>query len=345
MSGGSCTAVDEDGAHIIFCSIGDIFPMAAKAYPSHVISAENIEIDGNVRQLSVNGSVSAGSVACAGDITATATAPTISILADGSDNRDATLTLRGRYLGADVEKVAIIGRYSDNSSFRTQGGLYFEKYVSDAVTSASGYTWPSDARRDVAKISYDGSFANCGVYPMYSSTAASETPIWDVGSSDSRYKNCYLAVSPTVSSDRRLKDEITEMKGCLDFVTSLRPSTYKMKNSNKKSRRIHAGFVADEVLECLKRYGCTDSNPLSSDFSIYTHPRERKTVQRSNGEQGETVEASPDVDAYTSLRYSEFIPFLVGAVKELQAEIVRLHTRIEALEASPYDAEKRQRTS
>ena len=261
--------------------------------------------------ISSTGTVSCDGVASSSDISATAAAPTISVVANGSDNRDATVSLRGRYLSANVEHLTMVARYADSSSHRSQGGLYFEKYISNAVTSASGYAWPTDARREVAKISYDGSWANCGVYPMYSSAANSEVPIFDVGTSDSRFKNAYLANAPTVSSDRRLKIDIEQLRSdtCLGFILSLRPSSYRMKNRAKKSRK-HTGFIADEVLESLKRLGCQDPHELSSEFGIYTHPRERETVELPKGELGDVVKDTPEVGSYSSLRYTEFIAFL-----------------------------------
>lgn len=111
-----------------------------------------------------------------------------------------------------------------------------------------------------------------------------------------------------------------------------------MKNRAKKSRK-HTGFIADEVLESLKLLGCQDPHELSSEFGIYTHPREREAVELSEGELGDVLKDTPEVKSFSSLRYTEFIAFLVGSVQELQS-------RIETLEASiPYEGEKRQKTS
>lgn len=113
-------------------------------------------------------------------------------------------------------------------------------------------------------------------------------------------------VAWSASSDRRLKEEITDYSHGLDFITKLRPVTFKFKADN--THIIHSGFIAQDVEATgIPFYGI---NKPANDKDYY------------------------------SLAYSEFTVPLVNAVKELKVENDKLKTenndlltRIEKIEA------------
>jgi alpha-tubulin suppressor-like RCC1 family protein len=106
----------------------------------------------------------------------------------------------------------------------------------------------------------------------------------------------YLAYGGTswnANSDERVKKNITEMTNCLDNISNIRPVYYNYKfDEEKQPRRI--GFIAQEWQEHYPEVISTTTND-DYDFDVL------------------------------SLAYTETIPMLLGAIKELKA-------RVEALE-------------
>lgn len=95
-------------------------------------------------------------------------------------------------------------------------------------------------------------------------------------------------------SDIRTKKEIRDIGLGLDFITSLRPVEFRMREGDNK---INLGFVAQEI-EAL----------LGDDYSV--------------------IGIGEDEDHILSLRYTDFIAPLVKAVQEQQTEIADLKARL-----------------
>ena len=144
-----------------------------------------------------------------------------------------------------------------------------------------------------------------------------------------RFKNVYLVNNPNVSSDIRLKKEISTTNLGLDFINSLNPVQYKLKARSRKNKidengnvifypgtdkaipelneddpgnRYHYGFIAQEVKESL------DLNGIGEQAGIWA------------------IDNLEDPDSTQALVYSEFISPIVKAIQELSS-------RLDALEA------------
>ncbi|MFC4476350.1 tail fiber domain-containing protein [Flavobacterium chungangensis] len=98
-------------------------------------------------------------------------------------------------------------------------------------------------------------------------------------------------------SDLRLKKDIVTSTYGLNFISKLRPVTYKMK---KGTTDLQTGFIAQEVE--------TAANSIGYEFNGIVKPKN-------------------DNDFY-SLRYSDFVVPLVKAVQEQQAQIDKLQLQI-----------------
>lgn len=118
---------------------------------------------------------------------------------------------------------------------------------------------------------------------------------FDLGLSTARWRDVYLRNSPTVTSDRNAKTEISGEDLGLDFVEKLNPVSYKLKE-NQSGRR-HHGLIAQEVEQALKDIG----------VDVADHG-------------GVVV----DADGNYSLRYEEFTSSLILAVQELSERIKKL---------------------
>jgi trimeric autotransporter adhesin len=134
-----------------------------------------------------------------------------------------------------------------------------------------------------------------------------------------RWQAIYAVNGTIQTSDGREKNTIVDSNLGLDFVTSLRPVSYKWnvgenvvtydeeKNPIVTPRvgvRTHYGFIAQEVQAVI---------PSGVDFGGF--------VQEPN-------------DGMMSLRYHEFIGPLVKAIQEQQVTITALTARITALEGA-----------
>jgi hypothetical protein len=114
--------------------------------------------------------------------------------------------------------------------------------------------------------------------------------------------NSTSAAAFFAGSDRRIKENITPMSGALDKVVGLNPCTFNFKQDGNKSE----GFIAQELNQ--------------------TFPQ---LVYRTDDGLGDTV---PEGTEYWSVNTQGLIPFLVSAIKDQQAQIEALTSRIAVLE-------------
>jgi hypothetical protein len=148
----------------------------------------------------------------------------------------------------------------------------------------------------------------------------------NLGSSSYPYANLYVATARAASylslSDQNLKTDITDETKGVDFLKSLRPITYKWRETpDDKTREIragvrkHHGFVAQEVRTALGDDAANDGMWCND------------TIPAVPGETTEdgTVVPARDEREEQSIRYQELIGPIVKAIQELAA-------RIEALE-------------
>lgn len=69
---------------------------------------------------------------------------------------------------------------------------------------------------------------------------------YDLGSASQRWNEIYLANSPNVSSDLKLKEDISNIDSSLSLVLKLRPVSYYWKDRTADSAS-HFGFIAQEL--------------------------------------------------------------------------------------------------
>ena len=102
-----------------------------------------------------------------------------------------------------------------------------------------------------------------------------------------------LASSPVISSDRSLKEEISELdvQKATDFIYALKPCEFKYKNGT--SNRLHHGLIAQDVKESMGE----------TDWGIYIDSAE-------TGEKG--------------IRYEELIADLIATVQTQNERIKAL---------------------
>lgn len=128
-----------------------------------------------------------------------------------------------------------------------------------------------------------------------------------LGASDRRWQTVYLYNSPNISSDRNVKQDITE--SVPDIVDALRPVRYKRRGGPET---VHYGFIAQDVEQALAQAGVD-----TADLGLVTFEQDRDGSRKNY-----------------ALAYSEFIPLLVDKFQRQQKQIDEMTRRIEALERS-----------
>ncbi|MCD4829817.1 MAG: tail fiber domain-containing protein [Candidatus Cloacimonetes bacterium] len=118
----------------------------------------------------------------------------------------------------------------------------------------------------------------------------------DLGHASYRWQDIYLINSPNVSSDRRLKERITDLRYGLADLMRLRPVSYQWKNDDEGET--HLGLIAQETRQIIPEA---------------------------------VVQASPD--DYMGIRYTEIIPVLISAVQEQQEIIKEKDEQVRELES------------
>ena len=132
------------------------------------------------------------------------------------------------------------------------------------------------------------------VYPGISAT-------YDLGATTRIWQNIYSLNAVTVSSDRRLKEDIQPTNLGLSFVNDLTPVSYKWKEKHDDVMdQRHYGLIAQDVVEVLKGHGIDSLE----DFGGIIH----------DGNEESTYHA----------KYDHFIPILIKAVQELSDEVKQL---------------------
>ncbi len=161
--------------------------------------------------------------------------------------------------------------------------------------------------------------AAAAVYPEDASNGA-----YDLGIvTTNEFQDLFIVNAPTVSSDRRLKDQITENDLGLNFIMDLKPVSYKWKpGTTEDQKTLQFGFIAQDVDEALRKYGYQENS---------TRIAQRHIKQK--------IDKDGIPDKWT-MTYAQLMAPAVSAIQELSnkvdvciGEIARLGNRILDLES------------
>ena len=159
------------------------------------------------------------------------------------------------------------------------------------------------------------------------------------GQSGNRWSAIWAANGTIQTSDERTKKDIANSELGLDFITSLRPVSYKWVEGGKKiidryyvdkdGNKIPDGEIVEGATEKI----ITESIPGErTHFGLIS--QEVKAVLPDGVDFGGWVLTDKEnPDSQQALRYDQFIAPLIKAVQELSQENASLKQRIEALES------------
>ena len=167
-------------------------------------------------------------------------------------------------------------------------------------------------------LSFYHAWAHDSVYaPMLYPKAKATT---DLGCSYATWNNLYIANSPSVTSDRNQKKDITYMaaEDADKIISKLKPCTYRFIDGT--SGRIHNGLIAQDVEEALNSLGID-----TKDFAAF--------IKSQKAEIDESGVPKPVEGEYNySLRYEEFISLLISECQYLKSRIDDLESRLPVAE-------------
>jgi hypothetical protein len=159
----------------------------------------------------------------------------------------------------------------------------------------------------------------------YKTFRASNDNTYDLGTSGQRWDDVYATNGSIITSDERLKKDITDGVLGLDFINKLRPVSFVWKDTittdedtgietTKTHTRPHLGLIAQETEAAMNECGQTisDNDILCNDYLA------------AGGE-------DPDALDRYGMRYSALISPLILAVQQLTAKVESLETQINIL--------------
>jgi len=217
---------------------------------------------------------------------------------------------------------------NDSSGSTSYGHVIIDNYtgviVEDGTNSAPSITFAGSAGKDTGLFEYEtggneylgitanGSLAayfgenGAGIW-IYESIFPNPTNSFDLGwndgggGTDYDFRNIYSVNTLSVSSDRRLKEDIQPVNLGLSFVNDLTPVSYrwKEKHDDVMDQR-HYGLIAQDVVEVLKDHGIASLE----DFGGILHSGNPEQMYKA--------------------KYEHFIPILIKAVQELSTEVKEL---------------------
>lgn len=102
-------------------------------------------------------------------------------------------------------------------------------------------------------------------------------------------KDIFIGGTLQTESDIRLKENLVDLSGCIDYIDDIRTVRY---NYIKKPEETHIGFIANDFLQDFPEVVKTDEN------------------------------------GYLSMDYSKLTPILLNCIKDLKARVISLEARV-----------------
>ena len=207
----------------------------------------------------------------------------------------------GEYMKADKY-------YGDSSNYLTIQGHLKPSGDSSWCCGTSDKYWHTTYTDNIRATNYYGNSSNYAF--IYAHQKPSADNSWTSGRSDARWHTVYSVNGVVETSDKNLKNNITDVLLGLDFILSLKPRSWNWKEENVLSdKHKRHGLIAQEVAEIVSPENFAG---VICDEEIDEETKEKKQ--------------------YWSLNYSQFIGPLIKAVQEQQLQINELKERIVTLE-------------
>ena len=164
---------------------------------------------------------------------------------------------------------------------------------------------------ELPHLIFDGGTPRFGYYGGTEAWEPNATTLnLDLGSTLGRWNTLYLVNQPNVSSDKRLKKNITKIDYGLETIIKLKPVRYKWKNETLGDRA-QLGFLAQDLQSVIPE--------IVSKAKINPDDLEDRGLSKS------------EIQETYGVYYNEIIPVLVKAIQEQQEQIELLQAEVSKL--------------
>jgi len=147
---------------------------------------------------------------------------------------------------------------------------------------------------------------------------------------NSNVTDLFCADTSISSSDQRDKADITDFTHGLDWITQMRPVTYKW---DKRSWYVDWDENPDTDLTTIT----PDGTHKKDRINIGLLAQEVQAIEKADGfainANNELLSKTTEDGQQVGLKYERLVPVLINAIKELKAEVDTLKTKVAALEA------------
>ena len=164
-------------------------------------------------------------------------------------------------------------------------------------------------------------------HPLWTRTLCTNNASATLGTSYYTWKTLYISDSAIHTSDRKLKDEISDISFATDLIMSLNPITFMWKDGDHRRKRM--GFIAQDVAQVC--------NDIGENLSLVTASYKNKQDNK-NEYFGENVD---DEILNWGLSYEQLIAptikvvqDLYNQIQQLNQEIIRLKNQISDLKST-----------
>jgi hypothetical protein len=233
-----------------------------------------------------------------------------------------------RFIGSDENEKGEISAGTTNMVLDAPSGIAFQSggvtvfsLNSTGVALAPGEKFNSNLPVEgtitaTGSISSSGSFIRTGSPDFATLGSGGEISRSALAGATVRFANIttggFIVAGATVSSDERLKTDITETQIGLDFVNQLNPVQFKFRSPDSPlDSGIQFGVIAQQIRDTLLEHGVDEENGV-----VY------KPIYEDNQEE------------YYSVNHIQLISPLIKAIQELSAKNNALEARLAALEGN-----------
>lgn len=200
-----------------------------------------------------------------------------------------------------------IGVYGEGAYYGVQGSATLAG--GGSRTGLYGYG-ASGAATNYGATAYG--YGGTNAYGIYASASGASTANWAGYFSGNLYATVYSG------SDRKLKNDIKPLGNAMSIINQLNPSVYTYKTAEYKQMNLpeglRYGLIADELQQVLPGL-----------VKKAVQPAEYENHDEKNGKK-----LSDEVE-FNAVNYTEIIPILIGAVKELSLENEELKSEVGSL--------------
>ena len=213
---------------------------------------------------------------------------------------------------------------TDSTYVRVYNNKQF--YCSDRISSGSSISSPWWDTQNTNEFNINSGTAN--IYFGYR-TGWNKVTGWKFcnGTQSTTAGGAVYAASYNNMSDRKAKENIQELHKAKEFILSLQPCTYILKNGESHGKRKHMGFIAQDVSKTLQNLDINDMSIVSASVIVdkedLSGENEDVSIKEKYFEDG-----TDDDKLNWYLNYIEFIAPMVATIQEQQKEIDELKLKV-----------------